>query len=138
MRRWRYGILSIVALVAVLGATMVGLHGYGFFVFRNAGTGQSPSDARNENQGPGQPDAFTLKATMPDGKVITMFSPVDNTWAGVAQLRDGEWAVLAAGLARSQVTTATASSWQVYERLYRSAWTIVPVRQGVVVNNEDN
>lgn len=138
MRRWRYGFIAIVVLVAGLGATMVGMHGYGFFVFRNAGTGQTPSDARNENQGPGQPDAFTLKAIMPDGKVITMFSPVDDTWAGVAKLRDGEWAVLATGTARGQVTTVTASSWSGHESLYRSAWTVVSVRKGVVVNNEDN
>ena len=37
---------------------MIGLHGWQFFVFRSAGTGQTPSDgALTENQGPGQPDA---------------------------------------------------------------------------------
>jgi hypothetical protein len=37
--------------------TEVALHGFAFFVFRSAGTGETPSTGLQENQGPGQPDA---------------------------------------------------------------------------------
>jgi hypothetical protein len=38
-------------------ATEVSLHGFAFFVFRSAGTGETPGSGLQEEQGPGQPDA---------------------------------------------------------------------------------
>jgi hypothetical protein len=47
--------LSLFALAA--GTTEVALHGFAFFVFRSAGTGETGSGGLQEDQGPGQPDA---------------------------------------------------------------------------------
>ncbi len=47
--------LLLIALTA--GITEVALHGFPFFVFRSAGTGETGSGGLQEDQGPGQPDA---------------------------------------------------------------------------------
>jgi len=39
------------------GVTEVALHGFAFFVFRSAGTGETPGSGLQEDQGPGQPNA---------------------------------------------------------------------------------
>jgi hypothetical protein len=39
------------------GTTEIALHGFAFFVFRSAGTGETSSHGLQEDQGPGQPDA---------------------------------------------------------------------------------
>jgi hypothetical protein len=50
--------LAVLALTGVTGgAVEVGLHGFAFFIFRDAGAGAGNSQNLNENQGPGQPDA---------------------------------------------------------------------------------
>jgi len=41
----------------ITGATEVALHGFAFFVFRSAGTGETGPHGLQEDQGPGQPDA---------------------------------------------------------------------------------
>jgi hypothetical protein len=49
---------ATLVLVAVgAGASEVALHGFKFFVFRSAGTGETAGTGLQENQGPGQPDA---------------------------------------------------------------------------------
>ena len=51
-------ILVLVALVGVIGgATEISLHGFSFFLFRNAGAGAGNSQNLEEDQGPGQSDA---------------------------------------------------------------------------------
>lgn len=40
------------------GTTELALHGFAFFVFRSAGTGETSSHGLQEDQGPGQPDAL--------------------------------------------------------------------------------
>jgi hypothetical protein len=47
--------LFLVALAT--GTTELALHGFAFFVFRAAGTGETSGAGLQENQGPGQPDA---------------------------------------------------------------------------------
>ena len=47
--------LFLFALAA--GTTELALHGFAFFVFRSAGTGETGSHGLQEDQGPGQPDA---------------------------------------------------------------------------------
>jgi hypothetical protein len=47
--------LFLFALAA--GTTELALHGFAFFVFRSAGTGETSSHGLQEDQGPGQPDA---------------------------------------------------------------------------------
>jgi hypothetical protein len=47
--------LFLLALTA--GVTEVALHGFAFFVFRSAGTGETRGSGLQEDQGPGQPDA---------------------------------------------------------------------------------
>lgn len=48
----------LLATAFAMGITMLVMHGPAFFVFRSAGTGQTPSDGGLvENQGPGQPFA---------------------------------------------------------------------------------
>jgi hypothetical protein len=47
--------LFLFALAA--GTTELALHGFAFFVFRSAGTGETSSNGLQEDQGPGQPDA---------------------------------------------------------------------------------
>jgi hypothetical protein len=39
------------------GTTEIALHGFAFFVFRSAGTGETGPSGLQEDQGPGQPDA---------------------------------------------------------------------------------
>jgi hypothetical protein len=47
--------LLLFALAA--GTVEIALHGFAFFVFRSAGTGETPGSGLQENQGPGQPGA---------------------------------------------------------------------------------
>ena len=47
--------LSLVGVVS--GAVEISMHGFSFFLFRNAGAGAGNSGNLNENQGPGQPGA---------------------------------------------------------------------------------
>jgi hypothetical protein len=47
--------LFLVAVVA--GAIEIHLHGFDFFIFRSAGTGETGPNGLKEDQGPGQPDA---------------------------------------------------------------------------------
>jgi len=48
---------ALVAFSLVSGATEVAQHGFPFFVFRSAGTGETGPQGLAEDQGPGQPDA---------------------------------------------------------------------------------
>jgi hypothetical protein len=48
---------TLVAVALTAGAAEIALHGYNFFVFRSAGTGETGPNGLQENQGPGQPDA---------------------------------------------------------------------------------
>jgi hypothetical protein len=48
---------AMVLFALTAGGTEVALHGFKFFVFRSAGTGQTSGSGLQENQGPGQPDA---------------------------------------------------------------------------------
>lgn len=56
----RFAVIATAALflVAVIaGAVEIHLHGFAFFVFRSAGTGETGPNGLPEDQGPGQPDA---------------------------------------------------------------------------------
>ena len=48
---------AMVLFALTAGGTEVALHGFKFFVFRSAGTGETSGSGLLENQGPGQPDA---------------------------------------------------------------------------------
>jgi len=48
---------ALVLFALTAGASEVALHGFKFFVFRSAGTGETSGAGLQENQGPGQPDA---------------------------------------------------------------------------------
>jgi len=48
---------AMVLFAAAAGTTEIALHGFAFFVFRSAGTGETAGNGLQENQGPGQPDA---------------------------------------------------------------------------------
>ena len=48
---------ALVLFALTAGASEVALHGFKFFVFRSAGTGETSGSGLQENQGPGQPDA---------------------------------------------------------------------------------
>jgi hypothetical protein len=48
---------ALVLLALTAGASEVALHGFKFFVFRSAGTGETSGSGLQENQGPGQPGA---------------------------------------------------------------------------------
>jgi hypothetical protein len=48
---------ALVFFALVAGTTEVALHGFAFFVFRSAGTGETGPGGLQEDQGPGQPDA---------------------------------------------------------------------------------
>jgi hypothetical protein len=48
---------SLVLFAVIAGTTEVALHGFPFFVFRSAGTGETGPNGLKEDQGPGQPDA---------------------------------------------------------------------------------
>ena len=47
----------LILFAAVCGTTEIALHGFSFFVFRSAGTGSTPGNGLQEDQGPGQPNA---------------------------------------------------------------------------------
>ena len=48
---------AMVLFALTAGGAEVALHGFKFFVFRSAGTGETSGSGLQENQGPGQPDA---------------------------------------------------------------------------------
>jgi hypothetical protein len=48
---------ALFLFACIAGTTEVALHGFRFFVFRSAGTGETGPDGLQEDQGPGQPDA---------------------------------------------------------------------------------
>jgi hypothetical protein len=49
---------AVLLLTALTAGTMeLALHGFAFFVFRSAGTGETGPNGLKEDQGPGQPDA---------------------------------------------------------------------------------
>jgi hypothetical protein len=48
---------ALVLFALIAGTTEVALHGFRFFVFRSAGTGETGPNGLQEDQGPGQPDA---------------------------------------------------------------------------------
>ena len=48
---------ALVVFALTAGATEVALHGFKFFAFRAAGTGETARTGLQENQGPGQPGA---------------------------------------------------------------------------------
>ena len=48
---------AMVVFALTAGATEVALHGFKFFVFRSAGTGETSRTGLQEDQGPGQPGA---------------------------------------------------------------------------------
>jgi len=57
MRKVQVAFVAL-SLVGVLsGAVEIALHGFSFYLFRNAGAGAGNARNLNENQGPGQPDA---------------------------------------------------------------------------------
>jgi hypothetical protein len=132
MRRWRISFLSIIALVAVLGASMIGLHGFGFFVFRNAGTGQTDSSALSENQGPGQAlQPVTMEAHAPGGKLVAIHTVLSEepSWATVAE-RDWHWTVVKSGDSAQAVVRLTNAVWGAQSHKYQSLWYLVPVTGG--------
>lgn len=54
--QWWAAILAfLVAVPLILGGTMLAMHGYPFFVFRQQGVGETSGNGLTENQGPGQP-----------------------------------------------------------------------------------
>lgn len=57
MRGWVLALALLILIPLVGGTTMLIMHGPAFFVFRQAGVGQTSGDGLTENQGPGQPDA---------------------------------------------------------------------------------
>jgi hypothetical protein len=48
---------ALVLFAVIAGTAEAALHGFRFFVFRSAGTGETPGSGLQEDQGPGQPDA---------------------------------------------------------------------------------
>jgi hypothetical protein len=48
---------ALLVFAFAAGVTEVALHGFAFFVFRSAGTGETSGSGLQEDQGPGQPDA---------------------------------------------------------------------------------
>jgi hypothetical protein len=147
MRRWRR-IFAIALLVPlVIASTMIGIHGIAFFVFRSAGTGESPdfagSSALTENQGPGQPNApkaveatvkaGAAKARAPDlvalspAVKLTIPAARHDTWASIAELRNGSWAIVSAGTQYATVAADTVTSFNANRARYLSQWIILPV-----------
>jgi len=57
MRLTRLITAVLILFAAVCGTTEIALHGFSFFVFRSAGTGSTPGNGLQEDQGPGQPNA---------------------------------------------------------------------------------
>jgi hypothetical protein len=60
---------ALLLFAVTAGTTEVALHGFAFFVFRAAGTGETRASGLQEDQGPGQPDA--LKPTPSHIKVAS-------------------------------------------------------------------
>jgi hypothetical protein len=48
---------ALLLVPVVAGVTEMHMHGFDFFVFRAAGTGETAGSGLQEDQGPGQPDA---------------------------------------------------------------------------------
>ncbi len=57
LRKVVIALMAVFLVGAVSGTTEIALHGFSFFVFRNAGAGAGNSRNLEENQGPGQRDA---------------------------------------------------------------------------------
>jgi len=57
MRKMVVALVVVCLVGGITGASEIGLHGFGFFLFRNTGAGAGNSQDLDENQGPGQPDA---------------------------------------------------------------------------------
>jgi hypothetical protein len=57
LRKIVIALVAVFLVGAVSGTTEIALHGFSFFVFRNAGAGAGNSRNLDENQGPGQRDA---------------------------------------------------------------------------------
>ncbi len=57
MRLVAAAMIGMLVIALSAGSTELALHGYSFFVFRAAGTGVTPGNGLQEDQGPGQPDA---------------------------------------------------------------------------------
>jgi hypothetical protein len=146
MRRWRLVFAAIIVFVISAGSFMISQHGFSFFVFRSAGTGESPDSFLSENQGPGQPDApratpLAVKvpvrraAAKPELVVVspntklTIPGSQHDTWAAIAELHDGSWTLLDAGTKYAAVSAAAAQSWNASPGKYMSEWIILPVHK---------
>jgi hypothetical protein len=57
MRRMMTALVAFFLVGIISGVTEIALHGFSFFLFRNAGTGAGNARNLDEDQGPGQPDA---------------------------------------------------------------------------------
>jgi hypothetical protein len=55
MRQVLVATAVLLTVVLALGVTALVLRGPAFFVFRSAGTGETPASGLQETQGPGQP-----------------------------------------------------------------------------------
>jgi hypothetical protein len=142
LRRWWLALAVCVAIPVALAAVMIAQHGPAFFVFRSGGTGQSPESALSENQGPGQPDAPRAAVAakppvkpQPKSPVLVARSPntwlavpAGSKWAGIAELKNGTWAVLDAGASEARVAAGASRNWRADPGRYLSQWVIVPVR----------
>jgi hypothetical protein len=56
MRKVQVAFVALSLVGVSSGAAEIAMHGFSFFLFRNAGAGAGNSHNLNENQGPGQPD----------------------------------------------------------------------------------
>lgn len=56
-RRWLLFLVGLILVPLISATVMIGQHGFSFYVFRQAGVGETNGNGLNENQGPGQPDA---------------------------------------------------------------------------------
>jgi hypothetical protein len=54
MRKMVIALVAVFLVGGITGATEIGLHGFGFFMFRNTGAGAGNPHDLDENQGPGQ------------------------------------------------------------------------------------
>lgn len=149
LRRWRLFLILMVLIPVTIAVIMVALHGPAFFVFRAAGTGESPdfpgSSALAENQGPGQPDAprahpvvqqrahppvIAVRVVAVNGSTrLTLPAARHYTWAGIAELRTGRWVILDAGTSQARVAACTGRSWAAHLSRYMSGWIVVPVKE---------
>jgi hypothetical protein len=57
MRKVAIAFVALFLVGAITGAVEIDVHGFSFFLFRNAGAGAGNAHDLNENQGPGQPGA---------------------------------------------------------------------------------